>query len=56
MHTVSVVPKCQTFFYVIALCFTLRILRELPGGLVVRILCIRCCGLGSVPGWGTEIR
>ena len=28
---------------------------ELPNGLVVRILGFHCPGLGSVPGWGTEI-
>ncbi len=27
---------------------------EVPGGLVVMILCLRCHGLGSIPGWGTE--
>ena len=26
-----------------------------PGGLVVRILSFHCCGLGSIPGRGTEI-
>ena len=29
--------------------------REFPGGLLVRIWCFHCCGLGSIPGWGTEI-
>ena len=29
--------------------------REFPGGLVVRIPGFHCCGLGSIPGWGTEI-
>ena len=28
---------------------------ELPGGLVVRIKHFHCCGLESIPGWGTEI-
>ena len=28
---------------------------ELPGGLVVRIQCCHCSGLGLIPGWGTEI-
>ena len=28
---------------------------EFPGGLMLRILCFRCCGPDSVPGWGTEI-
>lgn len=26
-----------------------------PGGLMVRISGFRCQGLGSTPGWGTEI-
>ena len=30
-------------------------IRELPGGLVVRILCFHCRGPGSIPGWRTEI-
>ena len=29
--------------------------QEFPGGLVVRILGFHCCGLGSIPGWVTEI-
>ena len=29
--------------------------KEVPGGLVVRILGFYCCGLDSVPGQGTEI-
>ena len=29
--------------------------REFPGGLVLRILGFHCHGLGSIPGWGTEI-
>ena len=29
--------------------------REFPGGLVFSIPGFHCCGLGSVPGWGTEI-
>ena len=29
--------------------------REFPGGLVVRIRGFYCHGLGSDPGWGTEI-
>ena len=29
--------------------------REFPGGLVVRIQCFHCRGLGSVPGQGNEI-
>ena len=29
--------------------------REFPGGLAVRIPGFHCCGLGSVPGGGTEI-
>ena len=29
--------------------------REFPGGLVFRIPGLHYCGLGSVPGWGTEI-
>ena len=29
--------------------------REFPGGLVVRIPGFDCCGLGSIPGQGTEI-
>ena len=28
---------------------------EFPGGLVVRIPGFHCHGLGSIPGWGTEI-
>ena len=28
---------------------------EFPGGLVVRIPGFHCCGLGSIPGQGTEI-
>lgn len=28
---------------------------ESPGGLMVRIVCSRCCGPDSIPGWGTEI-
>ena len=28
---------------------------EFPGGLVVRIPDFHCCGVGSIPGWGTEI-
>jgi len=31
------------------------ILREFPGGLVVRIWCIYHCGSGSISGLGTEI-
>ena len=31
------------------------LLRELPGGLVVRIRHFHCCGPGSIPGQGTEI-
>ena len=27
---------------------------EVPGGLVVMILCLHCHGLGSIPGWGAE--
>ena len=27
---------------------------ELPGGLVVRIKHFHCCGLESIPGWGTD--
>ena len=34
---------------------TLPKLGEFPGGLVVRILGFHCCGLGSIPGRGTEI-
>ena len=26
---------------------------EFPGGLVIRIWCLHCCGLGSIPGQGT---
>ena len=29
--------------------------REFPGGPVVRTWCFHCCGLGSMPGQGTEI-
>ena len=29
--------------------------REFPGGLEVRALSFHCHGLGSIPGWGTEI-
>ena len=29
--------------------------REFPGSLVVRILSFHCCGMGLIPGWGTEI-
>ena len=29
--------------------------REFAGGLMIRILGFHCCGLGSVPGQGTEI-
>ena len=32
-----------------------NVLREFSGGLVVRILGFPCHGLGSTPGWGTEI-
>ena len=28
---------------------------EFPGSLVVRIQGFHCCGLGSIPGQGTEI-
>ena len=28
---------------------------EFPSGLLVRIGYFRCCGPGSIPGWGTEI-
>ena len=28
---------------------------EFPGDLEVRTLSFHCCGLGSIPGWGTEI-
>ena len=34
---------------------TLEERRDLLGGLVVRIWQFHCCGLGSVPGWETEI-
>ena len=30
-------------------------MEKFPDGLVVRILGFHCCGLGSVPGRGTEI-
>ena len=29
--------------------------REFSGSLVVRTQCFHCCGLGSMPGWGTKI-
>ena len=29
--------------------------KEFPGGLLVRIPCFHCRGLGSIPGLGTEI-
>ena len=29
--------------------------KEFPGGLVVRMQHFHCRGLGSIPGWGTEI-
>ena len=29
--------------------------RQLPGGAVVRTLCLHSCGTGSIPGRGTEI-
>ena len=29
--------------------------QEFPGGLVVRIQCFHCCGLGSIPCLETEI-
>ena len=32
-----------------------RHIRELPGGLVVRITGFHCCTLGSIPSRGTEI-
>ena len=32
-----------------------RKFRELPGGLVLRIQCFHCYGLGSISGWRTEI-
>lgn len=32
-----------------------KVLREFSSGLVVRILGFPCHGLGSIPGWGTEI-
>ena len=28
---------------------------DFPGGLVVRSRCFHCLGLGSIPGWGTEM-
>ena len=28
---------------------------EFPGGLEVSILSFHCCGLCSIPGWGTKI-
>ena len=28
---------------------------EFPGGLVFKIQCFHCCGLDSIPGWGTKI-
>ena len=28
---------------------------EFPGSPVVRVRCFHCCGLGSVPDWGTKI-
>ena len=30
-------------------------LREFPGGPVVRTRCFHCGGPGSIPGWGTKI-
>ena len=33
----------------------LLIFGEFPSELVVRTWCWHCCGLGSIPGWGTEI-
>ena len=33
----------------------IRYAREFPGSPVVRTLGFHCCGLGSIPGWGTEI-
>lgn len=36
------------------LCFN-NLSREFPGGLMVRILSFHCCGLSSIPSWGTEI-
>ena len=32
-----------------------NVYREFPGDLVVRTWHFHCSGLGSVPGWGTEI-
>ena len=32
-----------------------RLPREFPSGLLVRIWCFHWCGLGSIPGQGTEI-
>ena len=28
--------------------------REFPGDPVGRSLCLHCCGLDSIPGWGPE--
>ena len=35
--------------------YILKSTREFPGGLVVRSLGFHYCGLGSIPGQGTEI-
>ena len=29
--------------------------REVPGGPVVKTLCLHCRGTSSIPGWGTTI-
>ena len=55
-ESVYPVPVPPLYFKAYNLCdFFKKLFREFPGGLVVRILGIHCCGLGSIPGQGTEI-
>ena len=32
-----------------------NVIRDFPGGPVVRTLCSHCQGPGLIPGWGTKI-
>ena len=46
---------CYSISFIFPCNIKIILSREFPGGLVVRILGFHCRGLGSVPGWGTEI-
>ena len=44
-----------TVMLMILMTFHFDMMREFPGGIVVRIQCFHHCGPGSIPGLGTLI-